>query len=66
MNTDVEQTRTIGNFIPLRSPLSTVRSGGVLPSTVYGTTHELSFNLGTVEADFMLPSYRQASDLAYT
>ncbi|MGB9367597.1 MAG: hypothetical protein WCE79_16435 [Xanthobacteraceae bacterium] len=66
MNTDVEQTRTIGNLIPLRSPIGTLGSGGILPSTVYGTTHELTFNLGNAAADFMLPSYRMASDLAYT
>ena len=66
MNTDVEQTRTIGNLIPMRSPIGTLGSGGILPSTVYGTTHELTFNLGKVEDNFMLPSYRQASDLAYT
>lgn len=66
MNTDVEQTRTIGNLIPMRSPIGTLGSGGILPSTIYGTTHELTFNLGNVAADFMLPSYRMASDLAYT
>lgn len=66
MNTDVEQTRTIGNLIPMRSPIGTLGSGGILPSTIYGTTHELTFNLGNVKADFMLPSYRMASDLAYT
>jgi hypothetical protein len=66
MNTDVEQTRTIGNLIPMRSPIGTVGSGGILPSTLYGTTHELTFNLGNVDANFMLPSYRMASDLAYT
>lgn len=66
MNTDVEQTRTIGNLIPMRSPIGTLGSGGILPSTVYGTTHELTFNLGNADANFMLPSYRMASDLAYT
>jgi len=66
MNTDVEQTRTIGNLIPMRSPIGTLGSGGILPSTIYGTTHELTFNLGNVASDFMLPSYRMASDLAYT
>jgi len=66
MNTDIEQTRTIGNLIPMRSPIGTLGSGGILPSTVYGTTHELTFNLGNADADFMLPSYRMASDLAYT
>jgi hypothetical protein len=66
MNTDVEQTRTIGNLIPMRSPIGTLGSGGILPSTIYGTTHELTFNLGNVDANFMLPSYRMASDLAYT
>jgi hypothetical protein len=66
MNTDVEQTRTIGNLIPMRSPIGSLGSGGILPSTVYGTTHELTFNLGSVDANFMLPSYRMASDLSYT
>jgi hypothetical protein len=66
MNTDMEQTRTIGNLIPMRSPIGTLSGGGILPSTFYGTTHELTFNLGKVEADFMLPSYRRASDLDYT
>ena len=66
MNTDVEQTRTIGNLIPMRSPIGTLGSGGILASTVYGTTHELTFNLGNADANFMLPSYRIASDLAYT
>ncbi|MEJ0076188.1 MAG: hypothetical protein WDO17_12190 [Alphaproteobacteria bacterium] len=66
MNTDMEQTRTIGNLIPMRSPIGTLGSGGILPSTVYGTTHELTFNLGNVDARFMLPSYRMASDLAWT
>jgi hypothetical protein len=66
MNTDIEQTRTIGNLIPMRSPIGSLGQGGILPSTVYGTTHELMFNLGKVDQDFMLPSYRRASDLAYT
>jgi len=67
MNTDLEQTRTIGNLIPMRSPIGTLSGGGILTSTLYGTTHELTFNLGKVKAaDFMLPSYRMASDLAYT
>ena len=66
MNTDVEQTRTIGNLIPMRSPIGALSGGGILASTLYGTTHELTFNLGKVEADFMLPSYRMASDPAYT
>lgn len=66
MNTDVEQTRTIGNLIPMRSPIGTLSSGGIQPSTIYGTTHELTFNLGNVAGDFMLPSYRRASDLDYT
>jgi len=39
MNTDVEQTRTIGNLIPMRSPIGTLSSGGIQPSTIYGTTH---------------------------
>jgi hypothetical protein len=50
----------------MRSPIGTLSGGGILTSTLYGTTHELTFNLGQVEADFMLPSYRMASDLAYT
>jgi hypothetical protein len=50
----------------MRSPIGTLGSGGILPSTVYGTTHELTFNLGNAAVDFMLPSYRMASDLAYT
>src|SRR5215470_5066311 len=66
MNTDVEQTRTIGNLIPTRSPIGTLNNGAILTSTFYGTTHELTFNLGHVEADFMLPSYRMASDRDYT
>lgn len=66
VNTDMEQTRTIGNLIPMRSPIGTLSGGGILTSTFYGTTHELTFNLGNAKADFMLPSYRMASDLAYT
>ena len=66
MNTDMEQTRTIGNLIPMRSPIGTLSAGGILSSTLYGTTHELTFNLGTVKANFMLPSYRKASDRDYT
>jgi hypothetical protein len=50
----------------MRSPIGTLGGGGILTSTFYGTTHELTFNLGNVEANFMLPSYRLSSDLAYT
>jgi len=62
MNTDVEQTRTIGHLIPIRSPLSSLAGGPIQPASIYGTTHELTFDLGAKDARFTLASYRKASD----
>lgn len=62
MNTDVEQTRTIGHMIPTRSPIGTLASGNLLPSTHFGTTHELVVNLGSdLDADFLKATYYSAS-----
>jgi len=66
MNTDTERTRTIGHLIPTRSPLSSLSGGGIQPASSYGTTHELTFNLGAGDAQFALASYRKASDPAHT
>lgn len=43
MNTDVEQTRTIGHVDPMRPPFGTL-NGANDPATWFGTTHELMIN----------------------
>src|SRR5205823_8653279 len=64
MNTDVEQTRTIGHLNPMRSPIGTLSSGSLLPSTNYGTTHELVVNITDRSSpDFLKASYDRAGDL---
>jgi hypothetical protein len=44
MNTDVTQTRTIGNLDPMRSPFGKLFNEEQNPATWYGTTHELLIN----------------------
>jgi hypothetical protein len=62
-NTDVEQTRTIGHLNPMRSPIGTLSSGSLLPSTNYGTTHELVVNISDRSSpDFLKASYDKAAD----
>jgi len=66
MNTNVEQTSTIGHLIPVRSPIGSLENGSILPSTVYGTTHELIVNLGGgADAGFLKGSYRSAARPAH-
>jgi hypothetical protein len=45
MNTDFEQTRTIGQLDPFRPPFGVYNSGLPHAATQVGTTHELSINL---------------------
>jgi hypothetical protein len=62
MNTDVEQTRTIGNLNPMRSPIGSLARGNLQPATNYGTTHELIVNLGAGGDDkFLKATYYSAS-----
>jgi hypothetical protein len=44
MNTDVEQTRTIGHLDPMRAPFGQLFGREQYPATWYGTTHELLMN----------------------
>jgi hypothetical protein len=44
MNTDVTQTRTIGNLDPVRSPFGKLFNEENDPATWHGTTHELLIN----------------------
>jgi hypothetical protein len=44
MNTDVEQTRTIGHVDPMRPPFGTLVGRENDPATWFGTTHELLIN----------------------
>lgn len=44
MNTDVEQTRTIGHVDPVRAPYGTLIGRLNDPATWFGTTHELLIN----------------------
>ena len=41
MNTNIEQTRTIGHVDPVRPPFGDLYGAQVAPATWYGTTHEL-------------------------
>jgi hypothetical protein len=44
MNTDVEQTRTIGHVDPVRAPFGALIGSESDPATWFGTTHELLIN----------------------
>lgn len=44
MNTNVEQTRTIGHVDPMRPPFGKLGTSEQDPATWYGTTHELLIN----------------------
>jgi hypothetical protein len=67
MNTDVEQTRTIGHLHPVRSPIGSLDRGNLLTATVYGTTHELIANLGeNRDAKFLRARYDWAAKPSFS
>jgi hypothetical protein len=55
-NTDVLQTRTIGNLDPTRSPFGELFDAENDPATWYGTTHELSINAFKESTGTVAPS----------